>query len=821
MRRLRLFAKYERITLTKTLLCLAVFAFALSSAYAQTATTLFASGGITRPESGVILSGSAINPSTGQPYRHLWYGDAVNGVCRIDPDVDTPGRHFVNAGTCLHLIFGVQLQPGQLAFDPVFDDIYAVDQAATTQGIFRLHYLPGGDSGHGMIDPLRQEVLGGSGSTRLGGISGCGIPTNIPDSAIMGPDGNLYIGFKKSGQIIRVLAPQTEPLPCANVQVMGSTPDRLRDFGLGWIGHDLYGADSQSGWVIYNADKCRTAANKNVCTGVHFLVGILPLATHMISDQVYPALNGHALYYAAPGNVSKLQIQPSVLLTVNWAEPFNLATGLAVDPTNQVLYVGDDPTAETPGARASTLGHWYVTAPPSPAPATPGAPTSVSAIAGDAQASLSWTPAQDGQPVTSYIVHTLASGGATIPDATIAAAPGTTSVPTSTVIGGLTNGVSYQFEVMAGNAQGDSVWSTVSSAVTPHALTVPAAPTGAAATASNSSATVTWLAPVSNGGSPILSYTVTALLNGQTASATATAASSATAVVVAGLSSGSNYTFTVHATNAVGSSAESIASNVVTPTSAAPDMAVSMTGPASVNAGTAATYIITASNLGPGTATGVTVSSSLPATGAFLVTNGFSASLGTCTQVSTNITCALGNMASGSTATLTVTLNVTSRIVIGASVSSTVADPNPLNNTVSMATSIASPPPTAATTDIQVTGSANNGGPTVGSTDTYTWQIRNAQNQTATNVVFSNPLPPGLLYVSAFSSVGTCTAPAPGSSGTISCSAPSLGNGQTMTVNIAVTVAQAGTITTTGSATFSGTDTNPANNSFSVSIQGK
>jgi uncharacterized repeat protein (TIGR01451 family) len=808
----------ERITISRTILCLTFIALlALSTLQAQTTTAQFAIGGITRPESGLILSGSAINPATGQPFRHLWYGDGANGVCRVDPDVDTPGGHFVNGGTCMHLILGIQLLPGQLAFDPVFNDIYAVDLSATTQGIFRLHFQPNGDSGQGTLDLIHQEVLGGSGSTKLGGVSGCGIPANIPDSAVMGPDGNLYIGFKKSGQILRVLAPQTEPLPCANVQVIGSTPDRQRDFGLGWIGHDLFGADSLSGWMIPSADKCKTAAHTATCTGVHFLVGTLPLATYVISDQVYPALNGHALYYAAPGNVSKLQIVPSVQLTVNWAEPFNFVNGLAIDPTNQVLYVGDDPSSGVPGARTTGEGTWWVTAPPAPPLAAPGAPTGVVATAGNKQATVSWTKAADAQPVTSYTVHTLAASGLTIPDVTVVAPAGTTAVPTAVTIGGLTNGVAYQFEIMAANSAGDSPWSVASGAVTPFALTVPSAPTGVAATASNSSATVTWLAPVSNGGAAITGYTVTALLNGTTATATATP--SATALVVTGLTSGSNYTFTVHATNSVGNSPESAPSNVVTPTSATPDMAVAMSGPASVNAGTVASYIITVNNLGPGTASGVTVSSGLPATGATL--GAFSASQGTCSQIGTSVTCALGAMPAGASATLAVTLNVTSRIVISATVSSTVADPNPLNNSTSMATSIAAPPPGATSTDIQVTGSAKIGGPAVGSTDTYSWQIRNAQNQTANNVVFTNVLPPGLQFVGVFSSVGTCTGPALGSSGTVTCTAPSLGNGQAMTVTVSVTVAQAGTISTTGSATFSGTDTNPANNSFTVNIQSK
>jgi hypothetical protein len=131
---------------------------------------------VTSPGGGVVLSGSAINPKTGTPYRHLWTSDQGGlGLCRIDPDVDTPGPHFINDGTCLEVVDGAVFKPGEFAFDPIFNDIYAVDLQANTQGIFRLHYIPTGSGGHGSIDILHTEVLGGN---QLGGrqaLPGCGI----------------------------------------------------------------------------------------------------------------------------------------------------------------------------------------------------------------------------------------------------------------------------------------------------------------------------------------------------------------------------------------------------------------------------------------------------------------------------------------------------------------------------------------------------------------------------------------------------------------------------------------------------------------------
>jgi uncharacterized repeat protein (TIGR01451 family) len=120
-----------------------------------------------------------------------------------------------------------------------------------------------------------------------------------------------------------------------------------------------------------------------------------------------------------------------------------------------------------------------------------------------------------------------------------------------------------------------------------------------------------------------------------------------------------------------------------------------------------------------------------------------------------------------------------------------------------------------------VTGAAQNGGPAVGTLDTFTWQVKDNLSIAANLVNFSTTLPGSLTFVSATSTIGSCQGPAPGASGPITCSAPTVGGGQTMVVTIVANVAAAGTIPLTGSATFNGTDTNPANNSFTVTINAK
>jgi hypothetical protein len=178
---------------------------------------------------------------------------------------------------------------------------------------------------------------------------------------------------------------------------------------------------------------------------------------------------------------------------------------------------------------------------------TPGAPTIGAVTRGNMQASIAFTAPGTGSPPILY---------------TATSTPGNitgTGTASPIVVTGLTNGTAYTFTVTASNSAGTGPASSSSASVTP--ATTPGIPTSISAlAASSTSATITFTAPSSTGGSAITGYTVTSTPG----SITASGANSP--ITVTGLTTGTPYTFTVHATNAIGNSSESSASNSVTPT---------------------------------------------------------------------------------------------------------------------------------------------------------------------------------------------------------------------------------------------------------------
>ncbi len=228
----------------------------------------------------------------------------------------------------------------------------------------------------------------------------------------------------------------------------------------------------------------------------------------------------------------------------------------------------------------------------------PGVPTSVSGTSGaNGQSVVSWSA-----PVS--------DGGSTITGYTVTASPGWTRrargrlVLLSCTVTGLMNGTSYTFTVTATNAAGTSSASSASSAATPY--TVAGVPTSVSASSgANAQSVVSWTAPVSDGGSTITGYTVTASSGGASCSWTTGALS----CTVTGLTNGTSYTFTVTATNAAGTSSASSASSAATPSAVPPGVPTSVSGTSGANGQSVVSWTAPVSD-GGSTITGYTVTAS-------------------------------------------------------------------------------------------------------------------------------------------------------------------------------------------------------------------
>jgi hypothetical protein len=626
---------------------------------------------VTAPLGGIILRGTALNATTGQPVRHLWVADATAGICRVDPDLDSPGPYAINLQTCPFKINGASITGGPMAFDPkdrfldpqnptiATNYLYFVDEQRASQGIMRIGYLVTGDSGQGFLNFASVFVMGGNttGARFGGGTTGCPLPGNpgLPDAAVLSPLGDLWVGFKKSGSIVRFNQPGTASETGFGTCDTFITPVALVtkiSNGLAFVGHDLWGADGTSPFLVKGADTLCAVPPHGLCTiasgdVVNVLVAeVGAAATSTMSDQYYPATNGNNVYFSlspagGPFNTAWLGNAASVTITPGPPPVGNMTSttldttfygtfsplgdptpaianinGLTVDPSdpaNIVLYSADDYS----GLGTLAKGMWFQTcqgipAVPAPAPApspymlncptpvataAPGAPLNVVGVASNSAITVSWNPAQVNQPVTSYTVTTITAGPAVAPITVIPVA-GSAFPPTFVLINGLVNGVSYAFTVTATNASGTSPASAPSSPVTPPGVSVPAAPTNAAAIPGDTQASVSFTVSPPPTGAPITSYKVTSNPGGIIATTPPPVSGNTATALVGGLTNGVSYTFTVQAIDSAGPSAPSAPSNAVTPSAAhVPVLTAAISGPTSVpTAPSQVTYTITVNN---------------------------------------------------------------------------------------------------------------------------------------------------------------------------------------------------------------------------------
>ena len=292
-----------------------------------------------------------------------------------------------------------------------------------------------------------------------------------------------------------------------------------------------------------------------------------------------------------------------------------------------------------------------------------------------------------------------------------------------------------------------------------------------------------------------------------------------TATINPGFTGTLSNTDTAFGTNADTNPNNNSATAVTTVTASA-DLSVVKTGPATANAGTNITYTIVVTNNGPSNAANVSLTDAVPANTTFVSESQSTGPVFSCVNPPSGgtgtVTCTIASLGLTS-ATFSITVHVNPGAVgaaIGntANVTASTTDPNPGNNTSSVVTT------GIGSADVSIVKTAA-AAAAAGTNLTYNINVTNNGPSDASSVTMSDTLPANTTFVSESQLTGpafSCTNPAPGGTGTVSCSIATLTAGTSATFSIVVQIAAAapvGPSSNTATVATATTDPNPANNS--------
>lgn len=251
------------------------------------------------PGGGVVVGHFLYVTDAVWGFRHYQPADSNNP----DP-IDTGTLVFDNAndglslgGTALCFFF---CHAGQVAYDgnqTVY--ITAYDQAKGQPGSVD---MPG--VWRATIDPVQGFVNPNALLAPNAGLAG-----NQPTSIALGPDGNLYVGFLKNGNVVRIVNPTLDPSSKSQiVQSVGTAPNGKPIRSLAFAGPNLYIASTAGLSVINNATAPSCLGG---CNGVPISDGFTGVTHVGIAsdgiDQLYLAINGRGVWrYTISSGVMRL-----------------------------------------------------------------------------------------------------------------------------------------------------------------------------------------------------------------------------------------------------------------------------------------------------------------------------------------------------------------------------------------------------------------------------------------------------------------------------------------------------------------------------------
>ncbi|HEX6897219.1 MAG TPA: hypothetical protein VF146_18195 [Bryobacteraceae bacterium] len=239
------------------------------------------------PGGGVVVGSNLYTGDAANGFRHWKPADPANpdpvnnGILVFDSD---PSKSLGGSELCFFFC-----KVGQIAFDgnqtaylTAYDQAKGQPGSLTVPGVWRI-----------TIDPLTGDVTPGQQLAPRFGLAG-----NLPNSIALGPDGNLYVGFIKNGNVVRIVHPALSNTdPTQIVQSVGTSPNGRSIRSLTFVGADLYLATSDGLSVIKNAV---ASTCQGGCNGVLVPDGFIGkthvgLASDGL-DRIYVAINGAGVY---------------------------------------------------------------------------------------------------------------------------------------------------------------------------------------------------------------------------------------------------------------------------------------------------------------------------------------------------------------------------------------------------------------------------------------------------------------------------------------------------------------------------------------------
>ncbi len=323
---------------TKILTWIPVIMLASVTAGAQVVADLVAA-----PE---IPAGSAFAPHTPAGVAivgtNIWIGDAAQGFRHyipVDPNnadpinsgqlkFDTDPNFSVGGGSCfLFCSVGQVAQDGNArVYIAVYDHAKGQPFAPAGGGVYMLPLLS--DFTFGAFEGLNTVA------------PGLGLSGDQPTALALGPDGKLYVGFLKNGNIKRVTNPSLiNPTPqTQTVESVGTTPNGRNMRAMAFLGPDLYLATDQGLSVVRNAATC--IGNQGGCGNAVVVQDGRLGAAHagLCSD------GAGKLYFSVAGSV--FRYTPATNSVVPVSAGFLFVDGhtntLSLDGFGN-LWIGDDP----------------------------------------------------------------------------------------------------------------------------------------------------------------------------------------------------------------------------------------------------------------------------------------------------------------------------------------------------------------------------------------------------------------------------------------------------------------------------------------------